>query len=147
MQSAIDRIYADFIANAAAARKTTPEKIDLVAQGRVWTGDQAKERGLVDRTGSYLDALAAARARAKLGADAPVNYIEAEAGRFERIVEMLGSSVARSLGLPTSIFSLQPGIPAGAVREAQQELGWLADVAARRQPFAAVVHCLCEPPR
>jgi protease-4 len=147
VQSGIDRVYVDFLSRAASARKTTPDKIDLVAQGRVWTGDQAKERGLIDRTGSYLDALEAARTRAKLGADAPINYIEAEPGRFERIVEMFGSSVAHSLGLPTTLFALQTGIPADAVREAQQELGWLADVAARRQPFAAVVHCLCEAPR
>ena len=35
-----------FTTRAAAARKTTPEKIDAVAQGRVWTGTQAMERGL-----------------------------------------------------------------------------------------------------
>ncbi|HEU4373892.1 MAG TPA: signal peptide peptidase SppA, partial [Telluria sp.] len=58
VQSSINHIYSEFTTKAAAARKTTPEKIDAVAQGRVWTGVQAKERGLVDRLGSYRDALA-----------------------------------------------------------------------------------------
>ncbi|HEX7437294.1 MAG TPA: signal peptide peptidase SppA, partial [Caldimonas sp.] len=66
VQAAIDHVYADFTAKVAQARKTTPEKIDAVAQGRVWSGAQAKERGLVDRLGSYGDALDAAAARAKL---------------------------------------------------------------------------------
>ena len=46
-----------FTARAAQARKTTPDKIDAVAQGRVWSGAQALERGLVDRLGRYGDAL------------------------------------------------------------------------------------------
>jgi protease-4 len=53
-------VYGDFLSLAAKARKTTPEKIDEVAQGRVWTGLQAKDRNLVDRIGSYGDALASA---------------------------------------------------------------------------------------
>ncbi|WP_317205667.1 signal peptide peptidase SppA, partial [Janthinobacterium sp.] len=48
IQGSINHIYAEFTGRAAKARKTTPEKIDAVAQGRVWTGAQAKERGLVD---------------------------------------------------------------------------------------------------
>ena len=51
VQTSVDHIYLDFTTKVAAARKTTPEKIDAVAQGRVWTGLQAKERGLVDTIG------------------------------------------------------------------------------------------------
>ena len=51
VQTAINHIYVDFTTKAAVARKTTPEKINQVAQGRVWTGAQAKERGLVDTAG------------------------------------------------------------------------------------------------
>src|SRR6185369_4680992 len=53
VQSGVGRIYTDFTTKAAQARKTTPEKIDAVAQGRVWTGAQALERGLVDRLGGF----------------------------------------------------------------------------------------------
>ena len=64
VQSVIDRTYLDFTALVAAARKTTPERIDEVGQGRVWTGSQALERGLIDRSGGLGDALAAAARRA-----------------------------------------------------------------------------------
>jgi len=57
VQSVIGNIYSDFTTKAAIARKTTPDKINEVGQGRVWTGNQAKERGLIDRTGSLGDAL------------------------------------------------------------------------------------------
>jgi protease-4 len=67
IQGSINHIYAEFTTKAAAARKTTPEKIDEVAQGRVWTGAQAKDRGLVDRLGSYGDALKSAAARQAAG--------------------------------------------------------------------------------
>ncbi|MDB5756053.1 MAG: signal peptide peptidase SppA, partial [Massilia sp.] len=76
VQSSINHIYSEFTTKAALARKTTPEKIDAVGQGRVWTGAQAKERGLVDRLGSYRDALASAAARARLKGDYRVAYIE-----------------------------------------------------------------------
>jgi protease-4 len=145
VQSAIDHTYGEFISKTAAARKTTPEKIDEVAQGRVWTGAQAKERGLIDRTGSYGDALAAARTRSKLGDDARVSYLERDAGRFERIVEFFSASALQALGLPAAGAWMTGGLPAGAAREAQRELGWVAEVAEQRKPFAAVVHCLCGP--
>lgn len=145
VQSAIGRIYIDFTSKAAAARKTTPEKIDEVAQGRVWTGAQAKERGLVDRLGSFDDALAAARTRAKLADDARVTYLEQEGGRLQRLIGFFNGSVVAqavgvALGLPDAVGPVLPT----AMRAMQQDFGWLAAVAERRQPFAAVVHCLCE---
>ena len=47
----LQAIYDDFVEKAAQAREMTPEQIDVVAQGRVWTGQQAKEVGLVDEIG------------------------------------------------------------------------------------------------
>ena len=82
VQSTIDHIYADFTTRVAQARKTTPEKIDTVAQGRVWTGAQALSNGLVDRLGSYGDALDAAATRAKLPKGYRVTYIERQPGRW-----------------------------------------------------------------
>jgi protease-4 len=49
IQRSVDHEYQAFIARVAQARKTTPEKIDPIAQGRVWSGAQALERGLIDR--------------------------------------------------------------------------------------------------
>ena len=154
IQSSVNHIYSDFTTRAAAARKTTPEKIDEVAQGRVWTGTQAKERGLVDRLGTYEDALKTAAERAKLGPDHRVVYIEREGSKFDKLLEMFGGSVAHTVAhtvadavAPFVKASVaQTGLPMGAAAETARELGWLNDVAAQRKPFAAVTHCLCESP-
>ena len=58
--------YDSFVEKAAAGRNTTPERIDAIAQGRVWTGKQAKELGLVDELGGLDKALALAKERAKI---------------------------------------------------------------------------------
>jgi protease-4 len=157
VQSAIAHTYTQFTGYAAKARKTTPDKIDAVAQGRVWTGTQALERGLVDRTGSFGDALESAAKRAKLEPGYRVAYIEREPGKFTRLLELLGvdgqafAPLAREAGQAARQVSRQVAGPAAALADAalpgwQAEFGWLADVVERRKPFDAVVHCLCTPP-
>lgn len=64
--------YSTFLDKASLGRKKSKEEIDAVAQGRVWTGGQAQERGLVDQLGGLRAALAEARSRAGLDAEAPV---------------------------------------------------------------------------
>jgi len=71
-EGSLDRIYADFTGKVAAGRKLTPEQVEAVAQGRVWTGEQALRLGLVDELGGYPEALAAARKLAGLMPDAPI---------------------------------------------------------------------------
>ena len=146
VQSSVNHIYADFTQLAAKARKTTPEKIDAVAQGRVWTGAQALERGLIDKVGSYGDALQAARARGKLADDAAVVYIEREPSRFERLNALLGGAVAQVLADQFAVALVPVGVPPALLREAQDELGWLTRLGeprTGRKPFLAVTHCLC----
>jgi protease-4 len=66
----LDRVYADFVTKVAAARGMTYEQVHEVARGRVWTGADAYERGLVDRLGGVRTAAALVRERAGLPADA-----------------------------------------------------------------------------
>ena len=157
IQAGIDHVYADFMQAAAKARKTTPEKINEVAQGRVWTGTQALERGLVDKVGSYRDALTAAATRAKLGDEPRVRYIEREPSRFQQLLMQFGvnetslaarllAAVAPGLTLPSPLQALMPGVPQAVVDGVQRDLGWLARTAEQRRPFEAVVHCLCTAP-
>jgi protease-4 len=65
----IQAFYETFVARVAEGRKLTREKVEAVAGGRVWTGKQAVERGLVDRLGGLPDAVALAAGRARLSAD------------------------------------------------------------------------------
>jgi len=154
MQGSVNHIYADFTARAAKARKTTPEKIDAVAQGRVWTGAQAKERGLVDTLGSYGDALASAAKRAKLTGYRTV-YIEREISKFERVLGMVGGTAAQAVGQSVANavsaklslgVTAATGLPPGAANGVAQDMAWLADIKASRKPFTVITHCLCEVP-
>ncbi len=146
IQLAIDHIYRDFTQRVAVARKTTPEKIAALAQGRVWSGRDALKHGLVDRLGSYGDAIQSAAALAKLPTGARVQYIEAEPGRLAQLMRRFGVGIE----LPAQLLAgwqqalLGPAAPLGAA--AAQDLGVLADLVQGRRPFSALVHCLCEAP-
>jgi len=149
VQSAIGYIYGDFTSRVAAARKTTPEAIDAVAGGRIWTGAQAVERGLVDRTGSFGDALQAAATRVKLEPGHAVRYIEGEPGRLAQLMERFGASAVMA-GLGAEVATWlgpvpAPLLPAVLAQPLQRDLAWLAGITQQRAPYAAVVHCLCEP--
>ncbi|MFC5479300.1 signal peptide peptidase SppA [Massilia suwonensis] len=146
VQASINNVYREFTTRAAAARKTTQAKIDEVGQGRVWTGTQAKERGLVDTLGSYGDALRSAAKRAKLGDDFRVAYVERPGSEFERLLSLLGVSTAQAINIQVKLGMLPDALPAGAVAGVAKDLGWLSDLADGKKPFAAVTHCLCELP-
>lgn len=68
----LDRIYDDFTAKVATGRHLDRDRVHEIARGRVWTGAQARELGLVDEFGGLPRALDIARRRADLPADAPV---------------------------------------------------------------------------
>jgi len=151
IQSSINHVYDEFTTKAAIARKTTPAKIDEVGQGRVWTGVQAKERGLVDRLGSYDDALRSAAKRAHLGDDFRVTYAERPTTLAERFLERMGLTDAQAFTVQVKLGLLPGDLGAAALGGSTaaavgKDLGWLSAVADRRQPFAAVTHCLCGMP-
>jgi protease-4 len=75
LQEQLQAFYDQFVEKVAASRHTSPEKIDQVAQGRVWTGRQAKQNGLVDVLGGLDAAIAIAKQRAKLAADSEVELV------------------------------------------------------------------------
>ncbi|KQW45727.1 MULTISPECIES: signal peptide peptidase SppA [unclassified Roseateles] len=146
LQASIDHTYARFTGLAAESRKSTPEKIDVVAQGRIWTGAQAKARGLVDRLGSFDDALQTAVQLAKLelkAGDKPrVVYVERDLSRSERLLASLTDVMAPSL-----VQALGLDLLPAPVAEELSALKALAQVAARGEWHkAAIAHCLCGAP-
>jgi protease-4 len=66
----IDQVYAGFIERVADGRRLAPARVGQIARGRVWTGAQAKELGLVDQLGGFYDAVE--RAKALAGIKGPV---------------------------------------------------------------------------
>jgi protease-4 len=71
----MESFYTTFVEKAASSRGMTPERIDAVAQGRVWTGEQAREHGLVDALGGLDTAVAVAKERAGIPADEDVELV------------------------------------------------------------------------
>jgi protease-4 len=94
VQQQMQATYDAFVEKAAAGRNTTPERIDAVGQGRVWTGKQAKEIGLVDELGGLDRALAIAKQRAKLPPDGEVEIVVYPGRKsiYEMVKNPFGSS-------------------------------------------------------
>jgi protease-4 len=72
LAATVDAIYDDFVGKVAAGRGRSVAEVEAVARGRVWSGRDAREIGLVDELGGLRDAVRIARERAGLPADAPV---------------------------------------------------------------------------
>ena len=77
-QLAIQHEYTQFVDLVANARNRSYDDIDLIAQGRVWAANDARQRGLVDQLGLLEDAVKAAAARAQLGDQYSEEYLDEE---------------------------------------------------------------------
>src|SRR5262249_20335823 len=75
LQEQLQSFYDDFVEKVAEARHSTPEVIDTLAQGRVWTGRQARQNHLVDELGGLDRAIAVAKQRAKIPAESGVEIV------------------------------------------------------------------------
>jgi protease-4 len=99
--TSMDRIYEDFITRVATGRKLPPERVREIARGRVWTGAQALPLGLVDQLGGLTEAVAKAKALARIPAEEAVRYKRFPKAQspWEAISEMFGvqSEAAKAL--------------------------------------------------
>jgi protease IV len=95
LQSELQAFYHEFVSKVAQSRQSTPEKIDALAQGRVWTGHQARENGLVDALGGLDTAIAVAKERAKIPASAQVDleFYPARKSLYEILSDQFGVSM------------------------------------------------------
>jgi len=138
--SVIRRGYGEFIGKVAQARGKTPEAVDAIAQGRVWSGAQAKERGLVDRLGGLHDAIASAAARAKLGQDYQVRYVEREMSTWERLALSFSNSEGAARLARWTGLRMPRGLLDGA--ELRQAVATLESLRGKR--YGAFAHCFCD---
>ncbi len=106
-RAVIDAIYDDFTAKLASDRGIAADRIDAVARGRVWTGADALEIGLVDALGGLSEALALAREALDLAADARLEVILFPEARSP--LERLRRAVARGVPLTGAVAGLLLG--------------------------------------
>jgi protease-4 len=100
LQVSVEHAYNVFVGHVAQAREKSFEEIDAVAQGRVWAGADAQRHGLVDKLGSFQDALDAAARLAELGEDYKVEYLEPSLGwrqAFALKTQALAARIIRAL--------------------------------------------------
>ncbi|EAM3987283.1 signal peptide peptidase SppA [Salmonella enterica] len=105
MQLSIEYGYKRFITLVADARKRTPEQIDKIAQGHVWTGEDAKANGLVDSLGDFDDAVAKAAELAKLK-QWHLDYYQDEPTVLDMVMDSMTGSVRAML--PETIQAMLP---------------------------------------
>jgi protease IV len=140
VQLSIERGYEVFLEHVAEGRGKTRDAVHDIAQGRVWTGSDARERGLIDTLGGYQDAVRAAAELAKLPAGYAVERMEPELSWAEQLALRL-----RVSGATLSGKVLGPAV--NSVQQALQPFAGLQEEYARLQRLTAsprpLAYCFC----
>jgi protease-4 len=121
----MDHIYQNFVDRVATGRKLSAERVNEIGRGRVWTGAQAKENGLVDELGGFMAAVQAAKEAAGI---APTQEVEiAFYPRPKSLVERIsgwldaGAAVSLPASWQRALASLSPPFGAGSVLTMMRE--------------------------
>ncbi|HHW4681075.1 MAG TPA: signal peptide peptidase SppA, partial [Xylella taiwanensis] len=146
LQNVIDKGYADFTSKVAQARHRSVEEIDHIARGRVWTGAQAKERGLVDELGGMHAAITDAAKRAKLDdGHYSVRYVEKAVSPFMQFMISLMSTRIGIWALGDS--DLARVLLARISQETEVQLRFVEDAVRETKtgglPVKTLVYCFC----
>ncbi|HCM1942294.1 TPA: signal peptide peptidase SppA [Salmonella enterica subsp. salamae serovar 30:g,m,s:e,n,x] len=138
MQLSIEYGYKRFITLVAEARKRTPEQIDKIAQGHVWTGEDAKANGLVDSLGDFDDAVAKAAELAKLK-QWHLDYYQGEPTVLDMVMDSMTGSVRAML--PEAIQAMLPAPLVSAANTVKAEGDKLAAFNDPQNRYAFCLTC------
>lgn len=138
MQLSIEYGYKRFITLVAEARKRTPEQIDQIAQGHVWTGEDAEANGLVDSLGDFDDAVAKAAELAKLK-QWHLDYYQDEPTVLDMVMDSMTGSVRAML--PEAIQAILPAPLVSAANTVKAEGDKLAAFNDPQNRYAFCLTC------
>ncbi|ENI8088119.1 signal peptide peptidase SppA [Salmonella enterica] len=138
MQLSIEYGYKRFITLVADARKRTPEQINKIAQGHVWTGEDAKANGLVDSLGDFDDAVAKAAELAKLK-QWHLDYYQDEPTVLDMVMDSMTGSVRAML--PEAIQAMLPAPLVSAANTVKAEGDKLAAFNDPQNRYAFCLTC------
>jgi protease-4 len=137
----VERTYADFIGKVAMHRERSVEEIDAAAQGRVWVGTDALERGLVDKLGTLAAAVESAAELAGLEPDTyALDYLEQEPTFAERLLLSLTAKTVVGLDRVVDL----PKLPAVVTQAVEATLAPLAFVERLNDPRGVYAYCFCD---
>lgn len=134
--STMTSVYDLFLQRVAEGRKVGVEKVATYAEGRIWSGVQAEERGMIDALGGLDDAIALARNEVRPGADLPVVVVGGEGGLFEMLLGQ-GDEVEGEAMAQAAVARLLP-----FADEATPFIGSLAPFAAGERALVAMPFAL-----
>tara|TARA_B110000444_G_scaffold136727_1_gene128366 strand:+ start:10121 stop:11983 length:1863 start_codon:yes stop_codon:yes gene_type:complete len=141
IQSGVDNIYTRFITLVANGRDSTPAEVHEIAQGRVWTGNQALANGLIDQLGDLNDAIVVAAEIADLN-DYQIDYRRKEMTPIEVLLTGLNSNVAASLQGLGLTLPIESSIPDNnLVRYAKKILAPLSFIDTLNDPQNIYLYC------
>jgi len=126
IQGMIEQGYREFLTRVSESRGMTTEEVNEVAQGRVWSGVDAHEVGLIDNLGDLDDAIAAAAELAGLGDDYVVNYVEKEQEFQEKLMSQLMAQAVKVSGQNTVVATPLAKL-LGQIEKAASDFGALND--------------------
>lgn len=137
-QSNTERIYRQFVGLVKESRGfDSLEETEEIAQGRVWSGQQAAERGLVDRIGTFQGAIESSARIAGLGDSYQIVWVEPEKSALDEFFADFVSGAVAKLNLSVS---KPPSLP---VSWLQAMLNDLQFIMAQQGKFTVAAHCLC----
>ena len=118
----MDLFYDDFVSRVAQARGMSVEAVDAVARGRVWTGADAVECGLVDELGGLRDAVRRAKVLAGLDADATVTLIGYPGSSVKDFLRPRSSSQPAAASMSDAATRLVGAMVQGTIANAERDL-------------------------
>ena len=123
----MEAFYGEFVAKVAEGRGRSPQEIEPIARGRIWSGKRARELGLVDRLGGLDDAIALAKEKAGLDPkkDLPLYELPRPRSLFELLEEGGFPFMATQVGAGLGALDAFPAVGARA-RQAARALAALA---------------------
>jgi protease IV len=110
MEKEVDDIYARFLEVVSVGRRKTIEEIRAIAEGRIWSGEDAKKNGLVDELGGLNEAIRRAKREASLEVDAPIELVTLPSTR-QPLPGFVRTGVQALLGAPESRMPLGDVLP------------------------------------
>ena len=133
VEAEADLFYADFVERVAAGRKLTVAAVEEIARGRVWTGADAKDRGLVDELGGLRTAIERAKVRAGFAPDAAVRIVNYPGSSVLDVLRPKASSQPAAASLPQAVGALLSSSVAGVFDQVERSISgahalWLGDV-------------------
>jgi protease-4 len=138
-QLSTERIYRQFLMLVSQARGIDDlDKVDDLAQGRVWSGQQAQTLGLIDKTGTFQDAIEASARIAGLGDDYHLDWVEPKRSALDEF--FMGFMTAAIVKLDLSVSS-PVKLPIPWLESMLKDLQFLA---AHEGKFTVAAHCLCD---